>query len=1239
MTSRASSIRGSVWESGSQVGSLAAWALPDVAQFAESIPEPDPAAVDWLKSRMRLPGVDPLGEGWTDDHEAVVAEFLGGRAARVMCATAEADELRLAIGLPANAASGRHIIFFRPEVTREEGDSEVTPPTLSLAECRASVQFRGFRGDGVESLLNLMSSFYLPLFLEDGAMPENVKKDFTGQLHKFMASLTETSFEAKGQTTLYIPDEKLADADGAARDKDLVQRLESTLIHWTRQIKAVVSEQDDGDPFDDGPLSEIEFWRSRTVDLGGISEQLGRAGVRQIVRVLELAKSSYLEPFLKLSALIQEGTAEAVDNLRFLQKLQAPCERLAAAAPKQIPQILPEILSYIRLIWATSRFYNTPDKLGGLLRKVSYEVIGRCVAAIDLAQIFDGDVLGSIVALHESIGAGDAWRKAYRQTLVAMARAANAGGSVPLWELDEPSIFAQVDAFVQRCRDLLEVCEGQIQFARKAEGGAQRPLPCFGGARAVEVAKSLMDIQGTFGRLVGALKGLDYSLLDVKATRWHDDYNAFKGGMKDLEVMMTNVINTAFDGVSTVLAGVELLDAFAAIATREAIRRAVERKTAALYELFLKDICAVKRDFDANKKSPPMPNREHPRYAGSALWAKARLVRIQRQRASLEGLRLPPTREAEDVRAQCSQLESAIEEHIRRCYADWVQTVEAGLAKFLENSLMARTQADEQLEAALLRRPGRAPDGAGGDALEQNFDKTLLRLFNEAWYWTGLRYEIPYVAMEITSHKERFRVLRENVMHVVRDYNAIASMLSKQERLLFHEQIHGLDKKITPGLSKLRWNSSGITVYIRDCRKHCSDVRALVLGFKAAKESIALACRQISGMALVQIKKKRVYDDVEFQREQGEHAEHVRRALGAAYGEVQATMEAASEAFRTDAADVQAEWRRFVRSVDRMLEESLRATAKRSLQELSRAINGDARTEVKPLFRLNAVLDTNRVEFKPSVAALTATVEAVSREAIRIVEVVPRLSDALRARAADGAGAAEPSGLPSFFEVISADDDITKVVGLIIAGMNGIQAKMSKYLTTWDRYKHIWDVDKDAFMRRYARANRSLTAFETDIQRYKELQNEIQSEEGITNSSFIRIDSSPLKQTLTGHCNRWQVKFTNLLNDNAYGELSAIYSHMHEFNAIFSSKPLNLDQLAEQIGLLHAEQAEVEKNETRFEPLHAQYAARADRRRPPAAPRMAARVIPDPRPLARRALVRPCRNLRRAGTSCSSGSR
>ena len=67
-------------------------------------------------------------------------------------------------------------------------------------------------------------------------------------------------------------------------------------------------------------------------------------------------------------------------------------------------------------------------------------------------------------------------------------------------------------------------------------------------------------LQGSFQKLTKGLQSLDYSILDVNSHRWHDDYNKFKAGIKDLEVMLTNVIQLAFDNASSLVGRVELLE-------------------------------------------------------------------------------------------------------------------------------------------------------------------------------------------------------------------------------------------------------------------------------------------------------------------------------------------------------------------------------------------------------------------------------------------------------------------------------------------------------------------------------------------------------------------------------------------------------------------------------------------------------------------------------------------------------
>ena len=100
-------------------------------------------------------------------------------------------------------------------------------------------------------------------------------------------------------------------------------------------------------------------------------------------------------------------------------------------------------------------------------------------------------------------------------------------------------------------------------------------------------------VQANFETQIERLRRIqrdDYEILDVKTSKWHDDYNYFKSNVKDYEVRYQNVINTAFEGVSHVSDGVALLEIFYSLAKRDAVRQCVEKKTADIYQLFQRQV-------------------------------------------------------------------------------------------------------------------------------------------------------------------------------------------------------------------------------------------------------------------------------------------------------------------------------------------------------------------------------------------------------------------------------------------------------------------------------------------------------------------------------------------------------------------------------------------------------------------------------------------------------------------------
>ena len=717
--------------------------------------------------------------------------------------------------------------------------------------------------------------------------------------------------------------------------------------------------------------------------------------------------------------------------------------------------------------------------------------------------------------------------------------------------------------------------------------------------------------------------------------------------------MMTNVVSQAFDAVSTLQGAIELLQSFYHLNRRPSMKHVVERQASHVFDMFRGELEAVQRDYvrHRQRRYPPVPPT-HPRLSGTALWARGLLQRIVRQMKLLDevAIILKP-QQLDEARAEFGKVSASLEEAMKKAHSEWVQPFQSGevdperLAARLEMPLLVRASAGKGDVTAVgagvagsLAASGKSASAAAAGVsslalpgaatginltflagkLEVNFDQSLLRLLDEVHYWEKFRgeYNIPYVAHGMSDRADHLRILRENVMAVVRDYNTILDALSPEERRLFAEHLRRVDRKIAPGLMKLTWTSKMIKEnYVKACREQCREVYETVLKYQDNHRRVLQHCRTIASTLLIDITKNQVYDESQFEESQAQHQVLVKRELQSAHAEIVALMRSTYQFFQHDPPVIQREWEAFVRKIDKKVEEALRTTAKRSLQELARSINFDAQSEPHDLFKVNVVLDEPkaRIEFRPTMVSLQNMVNDVAKQLITTVQVIPRLSVELRASqsaerqaktqdfsvgspsariaaaafggdAFDAAEAAK-ADLLSFYDMISNDDEILKVLVAIMNGVTAIAADLQALIRPWEAqtYRQIWEPDKEVFIRRYALTKRN--TFQKDITQYRELQAEIQSAETLTSAKFIRVDFSQLKQALVQHCVLWQQRLTALLHTNAHAELSSLHSMFAAHTSSLQRLPDNLDHLGQSITLLRKVQADLPNIEARFEPL------------------------------------------------------
>ncbi|PWV12257.1 putative dynein heavy chain [Trypanosoma cruzi] len=1112
-------------------------------------------------------------------------------------------------------------------------------------------------GNLLESLLRTLQFVLTPVLLQN-RWPDSIEKDVHSALHRFMAAMTENINRLRGRTVLYVPSD-LATGIGVEEahiDREIVQRFEATAIHWTRQIKEVVGDKDVGLSGEAaGPLEEIAYWRSRARDLGNIRAQLNRPDVAGIVQVLREAKSFYyLEPFLNLRADIEKGTEEAFDNLRFLNTLLEPCTRLSKASPKEIPALIPDVLVHAQLILIYSQSYKK-DRFFRLLRMISNEIIFRCSQKIDVPAILSGDVTNSMVALQDSVTAGEAWIRECQKMLTATRKRFKMEKGEKL-DMDD-SFLNEIDGFVRhRCQNLQEICKAQMQFGfrgarneqrqnverggaghhrRSSRGGSvtdgrivldegnrgmpievreldQRTcslgelfsgrLPIFSGNKGPEIEAQLVDIQRAFKAKMEMLRHLDYDILDVKSTRWVDDFRALKLDIDNLSMMLQQIIAVAFDSLSTTEMGAECIEAFYLVAKGEELLLQLDRGKDRVFRLVGSCVSLVQGKLQRHFNKPPPLFYLHPPLAGHAMWAENHSSFLEGTVSELRRCYyLRDSHESTDVMSLFERLDRSLRETVRQKYLEWKASLVTNPSEYLDRFLITK-------------RPGVAKNSPA--LYDVNFSPELLLLFAEARYWQSLGEVIPVQISDIVSKEERLRIFREHVSLAVRAHNNVVLSLTREECRLFALRLNFLESKYMPGMSRLWWNSQGIVEYfVRECRQQTERVQHIVDEFKYGIDYVDHHCKAIADTIAVIFEKKRVYTIEAFVEKQQKHREAVLEKLKTIHQRLVLKLYELLGYFREDYmedAAVQTEWHRHIAKVELRVEEALRTMVKRTLQAVERALPLeplDDRMEEK-VFKLDVVIavtsDTKpHIESVPSVKLLSHQVNGVCKDIIGIVKHIPRLEESLRARIAEETEgdnealkrtpfsymkSTEDSVAlrGTYFEYMTSEQDAIHSLRRVRESFDAVEEKVRDKLSqTWQLHQSgttdtLWTTQKQD---RRIKQGWRLEDYRIHMDHVAQRREGINKQETFSDVLFLQLDFTKMKESFRVQCQLVIKHYHSLLYADAREEVDRIYNHFSATVQALTKEPQTLDELGDQIKKCAAAVESLPDISAKFEPI------------------------------------------------------
>ncbi|XP_066137784.1 dynein axonemal heavy chain 2 [Euwallacea fornicatus] len=985
---------------------------------------------------------------------------------------------------------------------------------FSIQGFHDEIIFGTINGSIEGSLLHVIENVYAPVLLQSQNWPDSVKNDFNHSLHMFLTKLTDMHYKLHGLTVLYVP--RVVGnipIEVASEDKEFVKSMESVVVYWTKQVRVGLQDQEQGALENmKGPIDEYNFWRNRHENLLGLNYQLENEIIKHLCNILSAVQSSYVKQFRALAEEIIHNVEEAKSNIEYLNILVDPCEKLAILKhPADFPTLFPKILNLIRYIWMNSPYYNTKKRISVICRALSNQIIRQCKHFIDIDVIFIKKQSRNAIKMFEfSIQC----LTDYIKTYVMVSNCHNKFGEIS-WNLDKAPIFNHVDCYIQRCKDMIEICQGMIVFGRHDET-EEIPKPLFGTSKGQQFETWVDKIEKMFNESLDDIEMVKHRILDVQQAEWYDDIRKFHTRMKDIEVVVENLTNAVFDEIANVEEGIESLAALYNYTKRATLLPLFDRKTLQVYKMFQNEILDTKQDIQIEVEMYPTTL---PYYAG-----RAQMLKMKKQRLVLlkkmfddAGWMLPCSI-SKQIFAQYKQLIISIDNNIISLYREWVDSIGEDLNFPLQRSLICKS----------ISKPG---------LLECNIDRSLLNIFKEAKFWDALNYEIPTHVKSIYPRADSINFIYECVLDVVLDYNKIVSSLSDEERMLFKPLIGNVEKKISPGFSKLTWETDIEDEYIAECSNSTTELQEFIDDYKQCNLHIVLICEKICHTPLIHLTG---YTAMKLQDLVDGFSRKINKTLVVLidyYHKIIEFLMVVFEGFQGVMGAIANQWGRYINNFDKLVEEALKICCKNSLQSMFEALHGNGTTDPNPLIQLEVNLDGNKINFEPTLVNVTLVISNIQNTLVEAFKALPRINEKFHV--------ADTSYI-SYAELIRNDNDCKQMQMKLNQEMKAAVQKIKGYVKVWEPFRDLWEVDKDKFMEHYEGKDPSAALFDTNIGRYSELSNNVQIEETVSNVLFLEINCSKMKKIIIDHCMEWQNKMCMLLFNLTERKLSNIYDYMEE---------------------------------------------------------------------------------------------
>ena len=1020
----------------------------------------------------------------------------------------------------------------------------------------------------LENLQILLDEVYAPLLLNkknQKKWPDVVTEDLLRHFQKLVGNVHVTIGQTKGQTLLHLPITQTNSTASMENDKSAVHAIESVVIDWTRQIRAVAkadSESTLENGAHQGPIVELDFWATKEANLLSINEQLNSEKVKSVVKVLELSRSSYYPSFIRIREDVQEALTEASDNNKFLSTLRPHLENLRAYEYPDISQTFPGLLHTLVLVWTHSIYYPTPAHGVMLIREICDDLINISRNYLDPSSIVSSEPQEATTKLALTMKNLASFRKQYDRCRSVLEKQEDPARR---WSFENDVVFDRLQLFADRVSQLQEVMSTIVEFSKLERVE-------IGGTRGALLSAQVSQVFEDFTHETNAFLSISYDVLSPEETRFDDDLRRFRVTISDLEARLLSLLTQSFDDCASVDAIFKLLDSFEGLLQRELLAREFSKKYQVLVKLFSADLEDAFRIFASHRRNPPVHDNMPP-VAGVLWWSTSLKDRVELYYSQILKLdsTLLETDDGKDLMRRYELLVFEVREFEAFHFERWKSTIgQVSTAKLNENVI----------------------NRVGTDRLKVNFDPELVKLLREVKYLKLLGLRLPELAEDMYNQASSFRSQIENFDVICNRYNKLQEILLSVERPLIQDKLDIVEEALDNGISNKCWKDEDLNSYVSSTFTTVNELCTCIDNVKRIVKEIEAVLEAWYTSPLL------THKDVKklLNLEDEDSKMQIRYANMQGDGDaIRDKLSELSEVFGVSAGE---DWNNYVQFINDIMVQGFSKMIKNSITHLLSLVNPAKGASSMTLLEVKIELVNAQTRFKPPLRKDRGSIEEIAAHWMEQYFHGPTVVTRLDCN-------------ENFYSIIAENPVLFQLKDRFILETSESLNKCQQVFDGLMKYRDLWEADMKESLNEFleamfavdetsdadaaaeedetskpARKEVDLAAFEKKIVYYNELHDEVSAIVPQHIFGWLRVDCKPLKQSLKDLCRKWAYQYTQYLSDMVTNSLAELKQFISDVNAGLAEevKPGDYHGLVASMGHLLSIRARTEEVDSMFEP-------------------------------------------------------